>query len=158
MGLSRRSVAVSERAGSMLTKIVPDIKKTAELVQEIAASSAEQSAGAEQVTKAVAQLDTVIQQNASASEEMASMAEELAAQSGRLAEAIGFFKTGNGDERRAEGRSVVGSAGRPADSRPARPQVLIGGKDPEPRRPMPILPPLRDGPGIDAGERRFEEF
>lgn len=91
--LSSKSVAIAEKAGSMLKEMVPDINHTAELVQEITASSKEQSSGAEQIGKAMIQLDTVIQQNASASEEMASMAEELSSQAEMLAEAISFFKT-----------------------------------------------------------------
>jgi methyl-accepting chemotaxis protein len=91
--LSKRSVAVAEKAGSMLGKMVPDIKKTAELVQEISASSREQNTGTDQIAKAITQLDTVIQHNASASEEMASMAEELSGQAGQLAETVSFFKT-----------------------------------------------------------------
>ncbi len=94
--LSRSSVEVAERAGQMLEKIVPDIQRTAELVQEISAASAEQNAGAEQINKAIQQLDRVIQQNASASEEMASTAEELAGQSERLREAVAFFKLAEG--------------------------------------------------------------
>jgi methyl-accepting chemotaxis protein len=62
------------RAGENIQKIVPDIKKTAELVQEISASPREQSVSADQITKAMMQLDNVIQQNASAGEELASMA------------------------------------------------------------------------------------
>jgi methyl-accepting chemotaxis protein len=89
--LSKTTVATTTKAGDAIQKIVPDIKHTAELVQEIAAASREQSAGAEQIGKAIAQLDTVIQQNASAREEMASMAEELYAQSERLSEAMKFF-------------------------------------------------------------------
>jgi methyl-accepting chemotaxis protein len=94
-GLSTRSVAVAEQAGEMLTKMVPDIQKTAELVQEITASSKEQDAGAEQINKAIQQLDQVIQQNASASEEMASTSEELSSQAEQLQDSISFFKIGN---------------------------------------------------------------
>ncbi len=95
--LSSSSVEVAEQAGDMLTKMVPDIQKTAELVQEITAASREQNSGAEQVNKAVQQLDHVIQQNASASEEMASTAEELSSQAEQLQEAMEFFKVnGNG--------------------------------------------------------------
>ena len=75
--LSASSVDVAERAGEMLGKILPDIQKTAELVQEINAASKEQDTGAEQINKAIQQLDQVIQQNASAAEEMASTSEEL---------------------------------------------------------------------------------
>ncbi len=77
--LSVSSVAVAEKTGAMFSKLIPDIKRTAELVDEIAASSVEQNAGAEQIGKAVGQLDQVVQQNASASEQMASTSEELAA-------------------------------------------------------------------------------
>ena len=92
--LATSSVAVADEAGRMLAKIVPDIKKTAELVQEIAAASNEQNIGADQINKAIQQLDQVIQQNASASEEAASTSEELAAQAQSLQEAVSFFQTG----------------------------------------------------------------
>lgn len=90
--LSGSSVEVAEQAGEMLSKMVPDIQRTAELVQEISAASKEQDAGAEQVNKAIMQLDQVIQQNASASEEMASTSEELSAQAGQLQDVMAFFK------------------------------------------------------------------
>ena len=90
--LSTSSVEIAENAGEMLNKIVPDIRKTSELVQEINAASAEQSSGAEQINTALQQLDQVIQQNASSSEEMSSTAEELSAQAEQLQQAISFFK------------------------------------------------------------------
>ena len=91
--LTRNGVKVAEGAGQMLAKLVPDIQKTAELLREIAAASAEQSTGASQVNKAIQQLDQVIQQNSGASEEMASTATELSSQAEVLQSAIGFFKT-----------------------------------------------------------------
>ena len=90
--LSSRSVQVAETAGEMLDKMVPDIQKTAELVQEISASSKEQDVGADQINKAIQQLDSVIQQNASASEEMASTSEELSGQAEQLKDTISFFR------------------------------------------------------------------
>jgi len=90
--LSVSSVEVAEKAGKMLDTMVPNIQRTAELVQEIAAASREQDAGAEQISKAIQQLDLVIQQNASASEEMASTSEELSSQAEQLQEMIAFFK------------------------------------------------------------------
>ena len=89
--LSASSVEVVEKAGVIIDTMVPDIQKTAELVQEIAAASVEQSTGANQVNQALQQLDQVIQQNAGASEEMAATSEELSAQADMLARAIGFF-------------------------------------------------------------------
>ncbi|MGA2832244.1 MAG: methyl-accepting chemotaxis protein [Terracidiphilus sp.] len=93
--LSGTTVKVSEKAGEMLDKLVPDIQRTAELVQEITAASREQDTGAEQINKALQQLEKVIQQNASASEEMASTTEELTGQSDQLVSALGFFRTGD---------------------------------------------------------------
>lgn len=97
--LSASSVEVAEKAGDMLTRIVPDIQKTAELVSEINAASNEQNTGAEQISKAIQQLDKVIQQNASATEEMASTSEELSSQAEQLQDAIGFFTIGSGSTR-----------------------------------------------------------
>jgi len=90
--LSASSVEVAERAGIMLEELVPNIQKTAELVQEISASSNEQNSGAEQINSAIQQLDQVIQRNASASEEMAATAEELSSQANQLQDIVAFFK------------------------------------------------------------------
>ncbi|GFO60144.1 hypothetical protein GMST_24690 [Geomonas silvestris] len=92
--LSSSSVEVAEMAGAMLTRMLPDIQRTAELVQEISAASREQDTGAEQINKAIQQLDMVIQQNAAAAEEMSSTAEELASQSEQLQDVISFFDLG----------------------------------------------------------------
>ncbi|WP_461211259.1 HAMP domain-containing methyl-accepting chemotaxis protein [Desulfocurvus sp. DL9XJH121] len=97
--LSASSVEVAEKAGEMLGKMVPDIKRTADLVQEIAAASAEQNAGAMQINTAIQQLDQVIQQNASSSEEMAATSEELSGQAVQLQETISFFKVHAGQTR-----------------------------------------------------------
>ncbi|MBF0553315.1 MAG: MCP four helix bundle domain-containing protein [Nitrospirae bacterium] len=93
-GLSASTVNIAEQAGTMLNKLVPDIRKTADLVQEITAASNEQNTGAEQINKAIQQLDQVIQQNASAAEQMASTSEELSSQSEQMQGAIAYFKTG----------------------------------------------------------------
>ena len=90
--LSGTSVRVADKAGELLSKILPDVKRTSELVQEIAAASREQDSGAQQVNKAIQQLDEVIQRNAGASEEMSATSEELSAQAQLLQGAIAFFK------------------------------------------------------------------
>lgn len=100
--LSSSTVEMASHAGEIIQQIVPDIKKTAELVQEITAASREQSLGSEQIGKAMTQLDEVIQQNASASEEMAAMAEELSGQAVQLSTIMSFFKL--------SGREVVATA------------------------------------------------
>ncbi|MEW6264973.1 MAG: methyl-accepting chemotaxis protein [Thermodesulfobacteriota bacterium] len=94
--LSAGSVQVAERAGELLTRLVPDIQNTAQLVQEINAASSEQNTGAQQINGALQQLDQVIQQNSAAAEEMASTAEELAKQSEIMLKSMAFFHVGDG--------------------------------------------------------------
>jgi methyl-accepting chemotaxis protein len=90
--LSASSVQVAGRAGEMLAKIVPDIQKTAELVQEISAASREQTSGADQINTAIQQLDQIIQQNAGAAEELASTSAEMTSQAEQMRNVISFFK------------------------------------------------------------------
>lgn len=134
--LSASSMEVAENAGEMLSKLVPNIQKTAELIQEISAGGNEQSAGAGQINKAIQQLDQVIQQNAGASEEMASTSQELASQAEMLRETISFFKigdTGSGITKRAviTERKAAPTAGRKLNvthlaMAGAKPQAAIG--------------------------------
>jgi methyl-accepting chemotaxis protein len=96
-GLSSSSFDVAEKAGELFSKLVPDIQKTSNLVQEITSSSNEQSSGAEEINKAVTQLDHIIQQNVGASEELASTARELADRSDHLQHVIQFFRINKGE-------------------------------------------------------------
>ena len=90
--LAGSSVKVAERAGQLLTELVPSIKKTADLVQEVAAASREQSSGVTQINKAMGQVDQVTQRNASAAEELASTAEEMSTQSEALQRLMSVFR------------------------------------------------------------------
>ena len=101
------SVSIAENAGTMLKQLVPDIQKTAELVQEISAASREQNAGAEQINRAILQLDQVTQQNASTSEEIAGRAEELSAQAGQLQQTMASFKTEKSESHTEELEAMV---------------------------------------------------
>lgn len=105
--LSVSSVDVAEKAGEMLNKLVPDIQKTSELVQEINASSNEQNTGAIQINKALQQLDQVIQQNASSAEEMASTSEELSSQAQQLQDVISFFRIDGSRRMNPTGKAQV---------------------------------------------------
>ncbi|MGM0675037.1 MAG: methyl-accepting chemotaxis protein, partial [Spirochaetota bacterium] len=109
--LSTNSVGVAEEAGKLLEALVPDIQKTAELVQEINASSAEQRSGSQQVNKALAQLDQVVQQNASQAEEMSSMAEELSGQADSLQSTISFFTVDGTGARKQIGHQDAATNG-----------------------------------------------
>jgi len=90
--LTKTGLKATEEGNKMLSAILPEMNKTAKLVQEIAAASIEQNSGAEQVNNAIQQLNHVTQQNAAASEEMATGSEELASQAQQLIELISFFK------------------------------------------------------------------
>jgi methyl-accepting chemotaxis protein len=92
--LSSETMKAAQEAGRMLAKLVPDIEKTAELVEEISAACREQDIGADQMNQAIQKLDMVIQQNAAAAEEIASTSEELSGQAETLQTAIAFFNTG----------------------------------------------------------------
>jgi methyl-accepting chemotaxis protein len=105
--LAASTVASASNAGAIISGILPGIKKTADLVQEIASASKEQSMGTEQIGKAMIQLDSVIQQNASASEEMASMAEELSGQAVQLTETMAFFKLSDRMRQQASSSSAA---------------------------------------------------
>jgi methyl-accepting chemotaxis protein len=104
--LSLTSVGVAEQASQLLSRIVPDIQKTAELVTEISSASAEQNSGAEQINKAVQQLDKVIQQNAGAAEEMASTAEGLSSQAAQLLLTVSFFRMSGKEDGPARSQKV----------------------------------------------------
>ena len=91
--LAATSVHVAERSGQLLSELVPSIRKTAELVQEVTATSSEQASGVNEINKAMAQVDQATQRNAAAAEEMSSTSEELTSQAQALLEMIGFFKT-----------------------------------------------------------------
>jgi methyl-accepting chemotaxis protein len=95
--LSADTVKVARDAGDMLSKLVPDIKKTAQLVEEITAACREQDVGSAQINQAIQQLDKVTQQNAAASEQVSSTSEELSSQAEQLQETIAFFRTDAAD-------------------------------------------------------------
>lgn len=124
--LSGDTVMVATEAGEMLTRLVPDIRKTAELVSEISAACREQDIGAAQINEAIQQLDQVTQQNAGASEEMSATSEELAAQAEELQASIAFFRVDTASVKRAAApaavnRMPVAQASKPAFRKPAAP-------------------------------------
>ena len=89
---SSRTVELAEQAGSMLDRLVPEIRKTAELVQEISGASREQDIGANEINRALQQLDQVVQQSAGSSELLSDTSNALAGQSDQLRQSVNFFK------------------------------------------------------------------
>jgi methyl-accepting chemotaxis protein len=109
--LAGTSVSLAERAGHLLTEMVPSIGRTADLVQEIAAASREQRSGLEQINHAMVQLSQTTQSNASASEELSATSEEMSAQAVQLQEMMGFFKVASSGGERARKPASVRSRG-----------------------------------------------
>lgn len=154
--LSASSTAVAEKAGSMLAQIVPDIQKTADLVQEITSASKEQRVGADQIAKAIQQLEIVIQQNASGAEEMAATSEELSAQAAQLQESIGFFKTNDSGQSAIVKRPVkTRQAALPSHANAAKPaaHAALASSATKPRGVK-----LELGDGKDHLDDEFERY
>jgi len=122
--VSSQTLKAAQEAGEMLTRLVPDIKKTAELVAEISAACREQDIGADQINQAIQQLDKVTQQNASASEQMSATSEELAAQAEQLQSSIAYFRT---DAHETDRRPSTPSRPAARPGGPARPAVKGNG-------------------------------
>ncbi len=116
------SVELAEKAGRLLAEIVPNIRKTSDLVQEITAASTEQSSGVGQINSAVSQLNQTTQQNASSSEELAATSEEMSSQAEQLQHTMGFFKldsSGAGGGSSFSVRKSSASSKKPAQSKAA---------------------------------------
>src|SRR6267154_1227540 len=106
-GLAVANVQVAERSGGLLAELVPSIQKTADLVQEVAATSREQAAGVNQINGAISQVGLVTQRNAAGAEELSSTAEELASQAEALQDMISFFRVSSvGDHRAGKKRKT----------------------------------------------------
>ncbi|MBL8967439.1 MAG: Cache 3/Cache 2 fusion domain-containing protein [Spirochaetaceae bacterium] len=149
--LSSATVNSAEEARGMIAAIVPDIQKTAQLVQEIAASSSEQSQGAEQINAALIQLDKVVQRSASTSEELSATAEELDLQANALRDAVARFTLAEA-RAAAAGGPVKNAAIEPLRAASIEPRASLAGRSPiHERAPAAFLP-------ADESDSGFEGF
>ena len=128
------SVELAEQAGRLLDNMVPNIRKTSDLVQEITAASEEQSSGVSQINAAVGQLAQTTQQNASSSEELAATAEEMSGQAEQLQNLMAFFNLGRqslpaaAPARKATGPKVARHAGMKPATHKLEKQEMAGGE------------------------------
>jgi methyl-accepting chemotaxis protein len=134
-------VDLAEKAGKLLEQMVPTIRKTADLVQEISAASSEQSSGVGQINSAVGQLNQTTQQNASSSEELAATSEEMSSQAEQLQHTMSFFKLDG---------SSTGSTAAPA-KRKSNPPARKA-----PSFKLANTPAFASGPDVD--ETKFTKF
>jgi methyl-accepting chemotaxis protein len=137
--LATSSVRVAEAAGGLVNALVPSIRRTADLVQEVSALSKEQTASVAQINQTMGQIDEITQRNAAAAEEMATAAEEMAAQAEALSQLVSYFQIHDVWERSRGG------------SRTSSPRDLMNkGFDPKPRGGAPRAGAPRGGLGGGA--------
>ena len=142
--LTSNSVNTAERAGQALSALVPVIRKTAELVQEVATASREQATGVAQVNRAMTQVDQVTQVNAAAAEELSATSETMNAQASDLKQLMARFKVREMESSSKSSPAVPNRNGRAEQPHPARSLVEI-------RNTMPRKspPPVRIAPAPD---------
>ena len=125
--VATNSVELAEKAGKLLAQMVPSIRKTADLVQEISAASSEQSSGVGQINSAVGQLNQTTQQNASSSEELAATSEEMSSQAEQLQQTMSFFKLNGDGQSQAPAFKARKSSTPSSKKAPAKPASPKGG-------------------------------
>jgi len=147
------------RSGTTLQGIVASVKRVTDIVGEIAAASAEQSTGVDQVNTAITQMDQVTQSNSSRTEEMSSTAQAVAGQAARVLELVSTFALGNSrDSARAErGHLPPPKGNRTVADRPRRaasaPHTAHNGRK---RAAEPAV--LVGAPAARSEDASFEEF
>ncbi|MFZ5775669.1 MAG: hypothetical protein ACOY3Z_09330, partial [Thermodesulfobacteriota bacterium] len=146
-GVASASVETATNAGRLINDIVPQIQKTAELVQEIDAASNEQARGIEENTKAIQQFDQIIQSNSAAAQQMAATSEELSSQAAHLQETIAFFCMAD----------CGGQRGGTAQALPGRKDMPRLPLQAPPRLEKNLPPAGRTGHLLDLGDRNSRE-
>jgi methyl-accepting chemotaxis protein len=140
--LTSTCLELSDRSGKKLGELVPSIRRTSELVQEVAATTREQANGVALVNRAVARVDEVARGNAAASHQLASVATELNGQAATLADTIAYFRGTASAASPASAARAPSAAGTTTAASPAVP-------------PLGAAPPLGNGHG-DASYRSFD--
>ncbi|ADD66981.1 methyl-accepting chemotaxis sensory transducer [Denitrovibrio acetiphilus DSM 12809] len=160
--LSSSSVEIAVKAGGLLDQILPDIQKTAELVQEITAASNEMRTGSDQINTSIQQLDTVIQRNAGVSEEMAATSEELSSQAAALQHSVAFFKMAEGNKGYQQ--SKKNSSGNNPGKKTGKVKDIKSDKEASPKnnghnkQEGLMLDMSTEGSGKDKLDAEFESF
>ncbi len=143
--LASTSVKLAEHSGRLLSELVPNVQKAAEIIREVSSASAEQSQGVNQVNRAMTQVDEVTQRTASAAEELSSTAEELAAQAESLHELMSVFKVAD---------DLLYQA--PASAKPKTRHVATPHR---PRRALkPTSPSPRGGAAVSTDDHEYRAF
>jgi methyl-accepting chemotaxis protein len=127
--MATSSVRIAEHSGTLLGELLPSIRKTAELVEEVAAGSNEQATGVQQINRAMSQVDQVTERSATAAEQLASTAEEMTAQAHALRDLVAAFHKANTGERSLKQSGVRFANGAPAGAANSSPPPTAGDPD-----------------------------
>jgi methyl-accepting chemotaxis protein len=112
---------LADKAGSTMNEVVTSVKRVTDIIAEIADASAEQTAGIEQVNKAIAGMDQATQQNAALVEESAAAAASMREQAGNLARMVGTFVLGGAQGKpAAQVHQLAARAAKPARAKTAK--------------------------------------
>jgi len=145
------SVRVAERSVLLLLDLVPSIRKTASMVQQVAASSTNQASGVGQINATIIQVDQVTQRSASSSEELSSTAEEMSSQAEALQQLMSFFRVaGGGGDARAASHSY--------SYPPPDPPLSWRAGDARAQQRPPTRSDSASGRGAPRAERGFKPF
>lgn len=155
VAVSGETVKAAQSAGEMLTRLVPDIRKTAELVSEISAACREQDVGASQINEAIQQLDKVTRQNAAASEQMSATSVELASQSEELQSSISYFRVDNNSAGHTQAKKAP--VAKKHSEKASRPSLKGQSVAEMQQRVKGFAIDMTHG-GPDADDERFKEY
>lgn len=136
-----KGALTADRSGEVLSNIVSSVKKVSDLNNEISAASLEQTAGIQQISRAMNQLDQGSQSNAASSEEVAASADEINAQTlhmKKLVDNLNKVILGHSKASHTDGSSLITESKkaspfqqRPSKSRTAPVAVLKPRKSPD---------------------------
>ena len=98
-GMTTDSVAIVDRAGKLISGVVPNIEKTGQLIEEIAAASRNQDAGMQRIQDAIHEMEAAAEENTSASTQLSEIAQMLHQHAADLMEKIAFFKVENHEDK-----------------------------------------------------------
>ncbi|MCS0808881.1 methyl-accepting chemotaxis protein [Massilia agilis] len=138
------------QAGVTMEEVVSSVKRVTDIMSDIAAASAEQSAGIEQVNVSIIEMDSMTQQNASLVEEAAAAAQSLQDQAGELARVVSIFKLAEGEENQAEALAALAAPAPAAQVAPRPAAKRAAGARPALKKPAAAAPRVEPTEGDSA--------
>ena len=137
-----------------MDEVVASVKRVTDIMAEITAASEEQSAGIEQVNRAIGQIDEVTQQNAALVEEATAAAESMQTQAGNLSQVVSVFKLEAGHRPAPPARTRA----QPRKTATSRPPAAAFSASASAARPLQVAAASKPARGKDSSGDEWEEF